>query len=184
MMRCASFSEANQLYNQQFQSSSAACSASSRRPGTNFAMVVKATRCISMPTELTWPADSTTPVETTKNITAKENTESQTLREVVSKPTAVGGNSSASHNVSRIPHSTPKIKIQLNNSKPRPASVKLGFAKKPPKGSADPIKLFNKFGSLDNMEIGPGGEPFTTERSWRSKKIVMATNYSMEHLWP
>jgi hypothetical protein len=120
--RCTSFGEAKQLYEQQFQNSSAACSTLSRRPGTNYATVAEATRCISMQTKLTWPADSTTPVETTRNITAKENAESQTSTELVSNPTAVGGNSSGSYNASRTPHSTPKIKIQLNNTKPRPGS--------------------------------------------------------------
>jgi hypothetical protein len=129
MERCSSFREAKQLYEQQFQSSSAACSASSRRPGTSYATVAEATRCMSTQTELTWPADSTTPVEITKSTTGKEDAKSQTSSEVVSNPTAVGGNSSASH-VSRIPHSTPRIKIQLNNSKLGPASSKLGFTKK------------------------------------------------------
>jgi hypothetical protein len=64
--RCTSFGEAKQLYEQQFQSSSAGCSASSLRPGTSYATVVKATRCISTPTELAWPAGSTTRVEITK----------------------------------------------------------------------------------------------------------------------
>jgi hypothetical protein len=164
MEHCTSFGEAKQLYEQQFQSSSTACSASSRRPGTSYATVVKVTCCMSTQTELTWPADSTTPVEMMKSTTGKENAELQTSSEVVSNPTAVGGNSSASH-VSRIPHSTPKIKIHLNNAKPGPASSKLGFTKKPPKGCADPIKLYNKFGSLYDMDLevnlspgrGPGG---------------------------
>jgi hypothetical protein len=99
---------------------------------------------------------------------AKENAESQISSVVVSNPTAVGGNSSASH-VLRIPHSTPQIKIQLNNAKPGPASSKLGFAKKPPKGSADPIKLFNKFGSLDDMDLevnlSPGRIPGDRRKS-------------------
>jgi hypothetical protein len=63
--------------------------------------------------------------------------------------TAVGGNSSASYSTSRIPHSTPKIKIQLDNSKPGAASSKPGFTIKPPKGSADSIT----FGSLDDMDL-------------------------------
>jgi hypothetical protein len=116
-----------------------------------------------MQTKLTWPADSTTPVETTKSTTAKENAKSQTSSAVISNPTAVRGNSSASHYISRIPHSTPKIKIQLDNTKSGPASSKLGFAKKPPKGSVDPIKLFNKFGSRDDMDLevnlSPGRGP-------------------------
>jgi hypothetical protein len=61
--RCTSFGEAKQLYEQQFQCSSAACSASSRRPGTSCATVAKPTRCISTQTELTWPVYSTSPVE-------------------------------------------------------------------------------------------------------------------------
>jgi hypothetical protein len=69
---CISFSEAKQFYDQQLQSSSAACSASSRRPGTSYATVAKPTRCISTQTELTWPVDSTAHVETTKDTTAKK----------------------------------------------------------------------------------------------------------------
>jgi hypothetical protein len=85
------------MYEQQFQSSSAACSASSRRPGTSYATVVKVTRCMSKQAELTWPADTATPVEMTKSNTGKENAGSQTSSEVVSNPTAARVNSSASH---------------------------------------------------------------------------------------
>jgi hypothetical protein len=153
---CTSFDEAKQQYEQQFQSSSAACCSSSRRPGASYATVAKAPRCISTQTKLTWPVDGTTPVKTTKNTTAKENAESQTPSGLVSNPTAVGGNSSASHNASRIPLSTPKIEIQLDNMKPGPAASKPGFAKKPPKGLWTPLNYFKKFGSL-----GLGGEPVT-----------------------
>jgi hypothetical protein len=97
--------------------------------------------------------DSTAPAETTKSTTAEENAESQTLSELISNPTAVGGNLSASYNAARIPHSMPKIKIQLDNTKPGPASSKPGLTKKPPKGSVDPIKLFNRFCSLDDMDL-------------------------------
>jgi hypothetical protein len=81
---------------------------------------------------------------------------------------AVGGNSSAKQMNSNIPHyqsSTPKQKIQLVNYKPGPASSKQGPGKKPAKGSNDPISLFNRYGSLDSMDLevelspgkGPGG---------------------------
>jgi hypothetical protein len=56
-----------------------------------------------------------------------------------------------------------KLNIQLNYTKPGPVTLKLGFAKKTPKGSLDPIKLFNKFGSLDDMDLkvnlSPGRNP-------------------------
>jgi hypothetical protein len=168
------------MYEQQFQSSSAACSASSRRTGASYATVVEATRCMSTQTELTGPADSATPVVITKSITSKENAELQTSSDVVSNPAASGGNSSASH-VSRISHSIPKIKIQLNNAKPGPASSKLGFTKKPQKGSAGPIKIFNKFGSLDDMDLEVNlspGEVLAVEESRNGQC------YSVEHPWP
>jgi hypothetical protein len=69
--RCTSFGEAKQLYEQQFLNSSDACSALSRRPGTSYTTATKATRYISMQTELTRPADSTTPVEKTKDTRRK-----------------------------------------------------------------------------------------------------------------
>jgi hypothetical protein len=54
---------------------------------------------------------------------------------------AVGGNSVASN----IPHYSAK-------PKPGPASSKPGPGNKMSKGSNDPIKLYNKYGSLDSMD--------------------------------
>jgi hypothetical protein len=88
-----------------------------------------------------------------KSTFGKENAESLTSSELTSNSTAVGGSSSGFYNTSRIPCSTSKIKIQLNNTKPGSASSKLGFAKKQPKGSADPVKIFNKYGSLDDVDL-------------------------------
>jgi hypothetical protein len=90
----------------------------------------------------------------------KETTEKQ------SQPTNHPHYTTASTN-SYIPMqaSTPKQKLQLKNTKPGPASSKQALGKKPLKGSNDPISLYNRFGSLDSMDLevthspgkGPGG---------------------------
>jgi hypothetical protein len=64
------------------------------------------------------------------------------------------GNATSS-SISNIPHysSTPKARIQRNYVKPGLASSKPTFNNKPSKGSADPIRTYNKFGSLDDMDL-------------------------------
>ena len=118
----------------------------------SYASICKSTCSASTQTDLTWPADSKIPISTT----VRNSMEAQTSTDDTLTLGAVGGNSTAKF-VTNIPaprhNSTPKAKIQLSNSKPGPASSKPGSGNKSSKGSNDPIKLYNKFGSLDHMDL-------------------------------
>ena len=144
--RNISFSEAKQLFGKQHTHS--ACSTQS---GVTYASVVKQTATIATQTDLTWPLDSKVLIPLTPPVTC----ETQTNTDESLTSGAVGGHSTANI-VSNIPNysSTPKQKIQTSNSKPGPASFKTkpALGNKPTKGSTDPIKIFNKFGSLDSMD--------------------------------
>ena len=99
-----------------------------------------------------WPLESKLPIHTHTQHTG----EAQTSTDDLSNLGAVGGNPTANSIVNRtIPRqsSTLKPKIQLSNSKPGPASSKPGSGYKPSKGLKDPIKLVNRYGSLDAMDL-------------------------------
>jgi hypothetical protein len=145
--RNISFEEAKNIY-----SNSAQSARTSRESSTSYASAIKSTHNISTQTDLTWPLSNNSPVYITSE---KHSTESQTSTKAMNEPDdssdegAAGG--AAKSNIPRY-SSTPKIKIQLN-SRPGPASSKPGFGSKPSKGSNDQIKLYNKFGSLDCMDL-------------------------------
>jgi hypothetical protein len=69
---------------------------------------------------------------------------------------ATGGNSEPATNTgvsnaqrhSAAPRTTSRVA-----QKPGPASFKAGQSNKPAKGSTDPIKLYNRYGSLKEMEV-------------------------------
>jgi hypothetical protein len=149
-----SFGEAKQLYQQQTSHS-----VQTPKPGVSYASICKTCHSISTQTDLTWPLDSKIPIFT-DSITSHQSTETQT-----NTNTASNQASATSTSISNIPHysSTPKQKLQLNNTKPGPASSKQGPGKKPAKGSNNPISLFNRYGSLDSMdqevELSPGKGP-------------------------
>lgn len=60
-----------------------------------------------------------------------------------------------------IQASTPKAKIQLSSSKPGPASSKpkTGPGNKPSKGSDNPVLIYNKYGSLDQLDPEVSNSP-------------------------
>ena len=153
--RNVSFGEAKQLYMQQ-----SAAAVPTPKAGISYASACKTCHSVSTQTELTWPLDSKLPISI-ENVTAsRQSTETQTTAH-----SSTHASSSASITISNIPHysSTPKQKIQLTNTKPGPASSKQVLGKKAPKGSNDPISLFNRYGSLDSMdqevEFSPGRGP-------------------------
>jgi hypothetical protein len=117
--------------------------------GKTFAAVLKATCSVATQTILTWPLDSKMPIATDNSTSSHQNIDIQT------NTTSTQASSTSYVASSNIPRysSTPKQKIQLHNSKPGPASSKQGLGKKPVKGSNDPISLFNRFGSLDSMDL-------------------------------
>lgn len=148
-----SFGEAKQLYQQQTPHS-----VQTPKSGMSYAAACKSCCSVETQTEFTWPLDSKIPISCDNIIASHQSIETQT------KTTSAQA-SSASIGISNIPHysSTPKQKLQTNNTKPGPASSKQGLGKKPAKGSNDPINLFNRYGSLDSMdqevELSPGKGP-------------------------
>ena len=161
--RNVSFSEAKSIYSQQTSS------VSSGQPGVTYASVAKTLKSVCTQTDVTWPngkAAATVIEHPSLSCVANTHntTETQTSNtEDDSHLGAVGGSSStkptslvapaSSTPIAKKNFAAPKTKIVLNESKPGPASSKPGFANKPSKGSGDPIKLFNKFGSLDGMDL-------------------------------
>jgi hypothetical protein len=136
--RNVSFSEAKQLYMQQ-------ANVTTQR-GKTFAAVLKATCSVSTQTIFTWPLDSKIPIATDSTTSSHQNIDTQT------NTTSTQASFAASSNIPRY-SSTPKQKIQLHNPKPGPASSKQGLGEKPGKGSNHPINLYNRFGSLDSMDL-------------------------------
>jgi hypothetical protein len=163
--RNVTFKEAKMLVEQQISKPTYAsvASTSSKQPST----MHKSVSTISTQTDITWPKDSKVPINLTVSSMHTQTNTDESTPEDDTHLGAVGGDSSAkSTSLSNIPHclsSTPKPKVQTNIQKPGPASSKSGLGNKPPKGSKDPISLFNRFGSLDSMDVelspgkGPGG---------------------------
>ena len=161
--RNISFAEAKQIYNQQTGLTS------SKYP-QSYATVCKPVTCsISTQTEFTWPLTAEKPT-LLKQCTSQAQTEPCDSIEDLSSLGAAGGNSTTSKLVtpscSYAPKqsSTPKKKIEVS-IKPGPLSSKQVPGNRPSKGSDDPIKTFNRYGSLDSMDLelyhsptkGPGG---------------------------
>lgn len=146
-----SFGEAKQLFHQQ-----TSYPVPTPKSGKSYASASRSCSSVSVQTDLTWPLDSKIPLSTDSITPLHQNTETQT--------NTVSARSSPP-SITNIPRysSTPRQKIQLNDSKPGPASSKQGLGKKPAKGSNDPISLFNRYGSLDSMdqevELSPGKGP-------------------------
>ena len=167
--RNVSFNEAKQIYLQQ------SSSVSTGQPGASYASVVKTTKSVSTQTDLTWPNGNVAAkaIEiSSSTVNTQHSIETQTSTKDDSHLGAVGGSSSTKPAItnristSNIPHhysSTPRQKIQLNNTKPGPAFTKQDPRMKQAKGSNDPISLFNRYGSLDAMdqevELSPGKGP-------------------------
>ena len=160
--RGMSFGDAKQFYLQQSkQVTTSYHGASAKRSGVSYASVAKSTCSVLTQTDLTWPSYSKVPIHVDMLIASadtsepsRHTSETQTIADNSSSLGAAGGNRTT-HSISYVPRqaSTPKTKIQLSSAKPGPASSKPGFCGKPQKGLNDPIKLFNKYGSLDTMDL-------------------------------
>jgi hypothetical protein len=66
--------------------------------------------------------------------------------------------------------SSDNLNLKQTNRKPGPATYRSSSNKrinptKTPKGSNDPIQIFNRFGSLDNMELEMNRSPSPRARS-------------------
>ena len=161
--RNISFNEAKQLYSQ--QPANANSSTSIGQQGVTYASVCKSVKSISTQTDITWPNGDTARniVETSSCVANKHaSIETQTSTENDNHLGDVDGSTSGnpaktSPHITSTPNrkanSAPKVKISLPSVKPGPASSKPSLGNKHVKGSDDPIKLFNKYGSLDSMDL-------------------------------
>lgn len=142
-----SFSEAQRLTLKQTKSNN--------QLSKSYSAALKPCCSIQTQTDLTWPLDQKVPTLLKSSELSFKSNETQTKTDSTSALRPAAPTSPIT--ISNIPHysSTPKIKIQLNNSKPGPASSKLKpvLGSKLAKGSADPIKLYNRYGSLDAMDL-------------------------------
>lgn len=151
--RNISFTEAKQLHNQQINSLS--------KYTVSYATACKTATCsVSTQTDFTWPLDADRPA-LTKLATSHAQTEPIDSTKDLTSLGAAGGNSiNTSKTTQEIPScsyvprqsSTPKKKIDLIN-KPGPLSSRQAPGNKLSKGSDDPIKVFNKYGSLESMDL-------------------------------
>jgi hypothetical protein len=146
-------------------------SSSTQRVGASYASVCSQTKKTDMSTQtdFTWPRASESPVLLYHPVSA--DSESQTGSPVRPAGGAAGANQSLpktqnTNKQTTSENSNPK----RMNTKPGPApyrssSGKRTYPAKPPKGSNDPIKTFNRFGSLDNMELEVNRSPSPRARS-------------------
>ena len=157
--RNITFPEAKQLYNQQMGTSSS-------RPSASYASICKPTmRTLATQTDLTWPLVSTNPVTVhafaATTTTCHQSTDTQTD---IDEPElgAVGGASTVPNTKTlpkTLPINIPHYASTPNKVKPGPASSKQQPGGRPPKWSTNPIKLHNKYGSLDLMDLEVNHSP-------------------------
>ena len=156
-----SFGEAKQLYQQQTPQS-----VQTSKSGMSYAAACKSCCSVETQTEFTWPLDSKVPISCANMSTSHQSTETQT--KTTSTPA-----SSASIGIANIPQgpkTTSTAPTNGANAKPGPASSKAhptnaaskptpkpNNSNRPPKGTGDPLKLYNKYNSLDDMTMDLGG---------------------------
>lgn len=131
--RNISFNEARQVYE---KSSHVHTSTTVQRPGATYASVSKNTTTIATQTDLTWPNDRKEPINTTVSTLHQDV---QTNTDKMHTEGAVGGK----------PANTPRN----NPAQQKTATPRQKLGKKTSKGSDDPIQIFNRFGSLDDMDL-------------------------------
>lgn len=167
--RNISFWEARQIVEQRTTTNAGT---SGRRTGITYAQACREVSTATTQTELTWPLDSKLPILTTDitNTPITRNHSVQTLSTDASEEGAVRGSiasasSAGATNVPR-PSATPH-NSNKNNQRPGPASSKT--ANRQPKGSTDPISLYNRYGTLDRMELDPQPDLATRKGSPKHK---------------
>jgi len=145
-MHGISFQEARTIVDQQNVNYSANThsATNARRTGVTYAQAcTKALVTTACQTDLTWPLDSKLPIAVT-NLPIPNTTCSESQIDG-----AVGGTTAASSSAS-------KKNVNNSNYKPQPSAVNLksksASNQRLSKGSKDPIKTHNKYGSLDKMD--------------------------------
>ena len=157
-----SFVEAKQLYE----------TASTKQTQKTFAAAVRSTQSASTQTDYTWPLTSDKPVMlASKSVTTSTTTTGcqtpiipasttspctpSTSTPVPATDPPVPSTSSSSTAGSKPQPSTSKTTAPAKQQNKQQSSNK-PFISRPSKGSDDPIKQYNKFGPLNDMEVDPG----------------------------
>lgn len=149
-----SFGEAKQLYLLNNTPNSNAPSA--RRAGVLYSQATSKVKTVSVEvqTELSWPLDSKVPVAVTNLISTNTSSSSSQTQ----SDGAIGGRPKTPTKTN-IPHYKATDNKRHDNLKPGPASSNVR-GNRPAKGSTDPIKIHNRFGSIDDdMEYEGNSSP-------------------------
>jgi hypothetical protein len=147
-----SFAEAKQMFE--------ASSTSSKQK--TYAATVKSTNTISIQTDYTWPLSSNTPfiLKTTNSTTGTQTTvgSASSSSSTIPTPSTTPPQDTGHSPKSQSTQNKNKNKSSASTSVVSGSKIKPGGPTivRPPKGSDDPIIQYNKFASLDGMEIDPG----------------------------
>jgi hypothetical protein len=151
------FGEAKKIVEQNLLNNTPISNApSARRAGVSYSQATSKIQTVSVEiqTELSWPLDSKVPVAVSNLVPTNTcDSSSQTQSDG-----AIGGRPKTPTETN-IPHYKAVENKKQDNLKPGPASSKFR-GNRPAKGSTDPIKIHNRFGSLeDNMEYEGNSSP-------------------------
>jgi hypothetical protein len=151
------FGEAKKIVEQNmFNNTPTSNAPCARRAGVSYSQATSKIKTVSVEiqTELSWPLDSKVPVAVSNLIPTNScSSSSQTQSDG-----AIGGRPKTPTKTN-IPHYKATENKKQDNLKPGPASSKFR-GNRPAKGSTDPIKIHNRFGSLeDNMEYEGNSPP-------------------------
>jgi hypothetical protein len=175
------FREARQIVEQRVAGNGCPSTAlSSCRAGMTYAQATRSVRAAATQTDITWPLESEKPVRIadcdSSNDPRAQQTEqtTQTIDTVRSEEGAVGGSvavaagatAATSSGQANQPRSSAGTRAASNESsktgnKPGPASSKNTNSNRPIKGASDPVRLYNKYSSLDEMELDLAPAPTT-----------------------
>lgn len=124
----------------------------------SYAVTVKTTQSVSTQTDLTWPITDEPIIINDKQVTTGSQTTTVTASSSLPLSTAQSIQSVPSTSAAGLkpqPSTSSKTSAPIKQpNKQQPANKPL--ITRPPKGSDDPIKQFNKFGPLNDMEVDPG----------------------------
>lgn len=170
-----SFFEARKIVEKQTITSSSVSSApGGRRAGVSYSHAttkpLTTTASAQTQTDFTWPLTSKVPVwlHTPMSADGGSQTESPTRHDDGAADTRQSP--PEAQNAKKKQTSSDNLNLKQTNRKPGPATYRSSSNKrinptKTPKGSNDPIQIFNRFGSLDNMELEMNRSPSPRARS-------------------
>ena len=148
-----SFYEAKQIVEQRDKNN--ATSTGTKRLGLSYAKAASQTHTVSTQTDLTWPLGTTLPVALAnvkpRRTAASSTSQTEAIHSSDSSGEEAVGGSETLPPKTNIPHYGNSQNNKVNKDKPGPASRK--GTNRTKKGSNDPVKTYNKYSSLDEMEL-------------------------------